>query len=161
MMKSLMRPVNVLLLFGIFIILHKIIKLEQKLSEIQKSLLPKDFNVFIEFYAKINGQKIKVENMFLKVSDQLPLSVELKDKFGNKALSDGKPSWAVTDEALASLEVAEDGMSAVLSPKGLVGALKVQVSADADLGEGIKPIIGELDIDLLPGEAVSVEIKAG
>lgn len=99
--------------------------------------------------------------MFLKVSDQLPLSVELKDKFGNAANVDGKPVWAVTDEALASIEVSEDGKSAVLKPKGAVGSLKVQVSADADLGEGVKSIVGELAVDLLPGEAVTVEIKAG
>lgn len=142
-------------------LLHKIIILKKQLDEIQKSLMPKGDDVSIEFYTIINGQKTKVEKMFLKVSDQLPLSVELKDKFGNKAVVDGKPVWAVTDEALASVEVAEDGMSAVLKPKGQVGALKVQVSADADLGEGVKSIVGELDVDLLPGEAVVVEIKAG
>lgn len=153
--------ISIFILFGIVVILHKIINLKKQLDEIQRSLLPKDDVLFMEFYAKINGQKTKVDQMFLKVSDQLPLAVELKDKFGNAANVDGKPVWAVTDETLAGVEVSEDGKSAVLKPKGLVGSLKVQVSADADLGEGVKSIVGELSVDLLPGEAVTVEIKAG
>lgn len=99
--------------------------------------------------------------MFLKVSQNLPLTIEVKDKFGNLAKVDGAPTWAVTDSTLATVEVAEDGMSAVLKPSGSVGTLKVQVSADADLGEGVKSILGELDVELLAGEAVSVSISAG
>jgi hypothetical protein len=155
-----MEFINVLILFGLFIILHKIIKIDKLLHQIKESLLSKDA-FFLEFYTKINGQTTKVDQMFLKVSDKLPLSVALKDKFGNEAQSDGKPSWALSDESLASLELSEDGKSALLLPKGTVGSFKVQVSADADLGEGVKSILGELDIELLAGEAVQVEIKAG
>lgn len=74
---------------------------------------------------------------------------------------DGLPSWAVTDESLASLTVSEDGMSAMLLPLGPVGSFQVQVKADADLGEGVKEILGSLDVELAAGEAVSVEIAAG
>jgi hypothetical protein len=113
----------------------------------------------IEFY--IQGQKQKVESMFLKVSDKLPLSIMIKDSFGNMAKVDGAPSWALTDSALATLQVSEDGMAATVIPGGTVGAFKVQVKVDADLGEGVKEILGELDIELLAGEAVVVEIAAG
>jgi hypothetical protein len=115
----------------------------------------------IKFYINKNGQKIEVTNMFLKVSDQLPVSIAIKDKFGNTASVEGAPAWALTDAALGTLNVAEGGMSAVFTPAGTVGVLKVQVSADADLGEGVKTILGELEIELLAGEAVSVEVSAG
>lgn len=117
----------------------------------------------IEFYNKsLTGRKIKLGGpMFLKVSDSLPLSIEIKDKFGNMAKVDGAPAWAVTDASLATVEVAADGLSAVLKPVGAVGSFKVQVSADADLGEGVKAILGELDIELLSGEAVAVALVAG
>lgn len=113
------------------------------------------------FYVEIDGELKKVENMFLKVTQKLPVSIKIADKFGNPAVVDGAPKWAVTDEALASVEVAEDGMSAVVMPKGVIGACKVQVSADADLGEGVKAIIGELDVEFLAGEAAVVGIVAG
>ncbi len=99
--------------------------------------------------------------MKLKISQNLPVSVTFEDKFGNTAQVDGLPSWAVTDEKLATLEVADDGMSAVVKPTGLAGSFKVQCSADGDLGEGVKSILGELDIDLLPGDATTVDLKAG
>jgi hypothetical protein len=35
------------------------------------------------------------------------------------------------------------------------------LTADADLGEGVTPIIGELAIDLQPLEAVEVDITPG
>ena len=134
------------------------------LEEIEKKIkageTPVDLASVIEFYANIDGQITKVEHMFMKVSDALAVSLQIKDFAGNAAQIDGLPQWALTDAALGSLEVAEGGMSAVFKPAGPVGALKVQVSADADLGEGVKPIIGELDIDLLPGEAVSIELAA-
>lgn len=136
---------------GIFILLSKLVK---RIPDQAQAAI-------IEFYTIIDGVKRKVENMFLKVSQNLPLSIEIKDKFGNVAKVDGAPVWSLTNPILGILEVSEDGMSAVLKPVGGVGSLKVQVNADADLGEGIKSILGELDVDMLAGEAVSVAISAG
>lgn len=99
--------------------------------------------------------------MFLKVSQQLPLAVAFADAKGNPAKVDGKPQWALTDESLAAIEVADDGMSAILKPIGAIGAFKVQVKADGDMGEGVKEIMGELEIELLAADAVSVVISAG
>lgn len=115
----------------------------------------------IEFFTNIGGIKTRVVHMFLKVSQELPMLIEIKDKFGNPAQVEGAPIWALDNPALGTLLVAEDGMSAKLTPAGQIGAFKVQVSADADLGEGVKSIIGELDVELLAGEAVSVAISAG
>lgn len=113
------------------------------------------------FFTTRDGKQQRIEEMVLKVSQALPLSVAFADAKGNPAQVEGKPAWALTDESLAILEVAEDGLSALLKPIGPLGSFKVQVSADGDLGEGVKSIVGELAIDLIAADAVSVVISAG
>lgn len=113
------------------------------------------------FTTTIGGMRLEISYMQLKVSNKLPLSIKLVDKFGNPAAVDGAPVWTLTNPALGSLVVAEGGLSAEFIPAGAVGSLVVQVSADADLGEGVKTIFGELPVDLLAGDAVSVVIEAG
>jgi hypothetical protein len=108
-----------------------------------------------------NDTKQEVSKMFLKLNQSLPLSVKIMDKDGNVAKVDGLPSWALTDASLGSLEVSADGYSAMFKPSGVLGALKVQVKADADLGEGVKEILGELDVEMVAGEATTVVISAG
>ncbi len=117
--------------------------------------------VRIEFYTYIGGIKQRITNMFLKVTQKLPITVGFKDAQGNPAKVDGIPQWAIDTDGLGALAVADDGMSAVFTPTGVIGACKVQVSADADLGEGVKQILGFLDVEMLSGEAVTVEMAAG
>lgn len=142
-------------------------EIAEELKELNKTLkviadvLTPQKAVGIRFYALIEGKMRMVVQMFLKVNQSLPLSLSIADKFGNPAKVDGAPVWALTDPTLGALTVAEDGLSAVLVPAGTIGACKVQVSADADLGEGIKSILGELDIEFLAGEAEVVSIAAG
>lgn len=130
------------------------------LKQIADVLTPQEA-VRIKFYALIEGKMRMVVQMFLKVNQNLPMTIAISDKFGNPAKVDGAPVWALTDTALGALQVSEDGMSATLVPQGAVGTLKVQVKCDADLGEGVKEILGELDIELLAGEAEVVAISAG
>lgn len=99
--------------------------------------------------------------MVLKVSQKLPLSIAIVDKGGNPAKVDGAPAWSLTDPSLGALAVAEDGMSAELTPSGVIGACQIQVSVDADLGEGVKPLIGELPVEFVAGDAATVSIAAG
>lgn len=99
--------------------------------------------------------------MKLKVTQSLPLSIKPVDAKGNAATVDGAPAWSVSDATLASINPADDGLSAVLVPLGPIGSFSVQVSADGDLGEGTKTIVGTLAVDLIGGDAVSVEIVAG
>lgn len=136
------------------VILRKINRIEAEVTSLTQAHV-------ISFYVNIEGIKTKVDHMFLKITQALPVAVAFQDKLGNAAKVDGLPVWAVTDESLAKLEVAEDGMSVVVKPTGLVGAFKLQCKADADLGEGVKEILGELDIELLSGEAELVVLAAG
>jgi hypothetical protein len=135
-------------------------RLHRIIEELKDALTPGGASR-IEFYANIAGKKRKVKTMFLKVTQSLPLTIEIKDAKGNPAKVDGAPEWAVTDEALATLEVSPDGFTATVTPMGPLGSVKVQVTADADLGEGVKSILGELDIDFLAGDATTIALSAG
>ena len=115
----------------------------------------------VVFIVTIGGLRVEASRMQLKVTSKLPMSLQLVDKFGNVAIVDGAPVWVLTNPALGSLVVAADGLSAELTPTGPLGSFAVQVAADADLGEGIKTISGELPIELLSGDAVTVQIVAG
>ena len=159
-LKPLWRLRNVAKSRQLHIIGRRIADMNKTLERIEALLKPAQSVPAIEFYTIIGGQRKKVVHVFLKVSDKLPMLIEIKDKFGNAAQVDGVPQWAVTDASLAELEVAADGMTAMVKPLGTVGVFDVQVTADADLGEGVKTILGVLPVELLPGEAVSVNIAA-
>lgn len=114
----------------------------------------------VAFFTLIGGLPTEITEMNQKVTETKKYGVVFKDEKGNVAVVDGKPEWSLTDPALGTLTPSEDGLSVDLAPAGPIGDVGLHLSADADLGEGSKPIVGELPISLQPGEAVTVEIKA-
>lgn len=146
------------ILLGTLCYCYRIHKLLLTVLELLKPVVP---DAVIKFYTIINGRKEEVKNMFLPISKKLPLAIAIADLKGNPAKVDGVPQWALSDSSLALLEVAEDGMSAMVVPVGPLGLVKVQVKADADLGEGVKELLGEMDVEMIAGEAVSLVVSAG
>ena len=73
-----------------------------------------------------------------------------RDARGNPAcLADGVvPEWVAPDPTLAACVVAEDGMSAVITPVGVVGTLYIAVHAAGCPDATI-------DVQLLPGPPVA------
>lgn len=143
--------------------------IEQTIKELREEiaiLKKKDHGALtVRFFTIIQGQKKEISKMFLKLNQSLPMSIEIQDKFGNPAQVDGVPAWALTDPSLGDLVVAADGMSAsfswnVANAKS-DSSLKVQVSADADLGPDQKSILGELQLDAQAAEAAVIAIKPG
>lgn len=133
-----------------------------QLNRIEALLLAFSSNASaVEFYTIIEGQKEKVDEMFLKQTEQLPLAIEVKDAKGNPAKVDGVPQWSSTNPDLGTLTVSEDGFAATFTPGASLGATVLQVLVDADLGEGVKEILGSLELEVVSGEAVSVSIVAG
>ncbi len=135
------------------------IRFEKKLNEILEKL--KDREAVRPQASKVLfyiGDE-EVTQMELKVTKKAKVSVKFKDAAGFQAKVDGKPQWAVSDSAKAALVVAEDGMSAEVQALD-VGSFMLSLTADADLGEGVKPILGSLAFDVTAGEAVSVELVA-
>lgn len=77
---------------------------------------------------------------------------------GNPAIVDGAPVWTLNDGD-ATLEVAADGMSAYLvSGTPLVNA--VNVTADADLGEGVRSISEDITYNVVAAEAAALGISS-
>lgn len=150
-------------------LLYKMVRLlrriKKTLMSIESLLKSPEMATALEFYTIIDGRLTKVEKMYpLKVTQNLPLILKPVDAKGNPALVDttnGVPTWGISDVSFAELEVAADGMSALLKPKGPLGQFQVLVTADADLGAGVKEILGAMDVETIAGEAVSVVIAAG
>lgn len=135
--------------------------MEKTLNRVEQVIRPSNVADTVGFYLiKKDGSKEKVDSMFMKVEGVADLAVAFKDKKGNPAKVDGAPKWSLTNEALGKLEPSEDGMSAVFTAAGDVQAGSIQCKADADLGEGVKEIIGELAVELSPLDAEFVEISA-
>lgn len=91
-------------------------------------------------------------------TQQANVPLKISNSRGGPASVDGTPEWANSDDTLATLEVAADGMSAVLKAVGPIGVGRVTVTADADLGAGTSPIVGVLDFEVLAGAAVVIEL---
>lgn len=92
---------------------------------------------------------------------KVALAIAPKSAAGNPAQVDGAPVWSSSDETILTLTVAPDGLSAEAVTTGKLGTVQVNVSADADLGEGAKTITGVLDIEVKASEAVSLDVSAG
>lgn len=98
--------------------------------------------------------------LILTDMQKVPLSVEFLDAAGNPALVDGTPAWSSSDPCV-TLEAAADGLSAVATASGALGTAQVSVTADADMGAGVEPITGLLDIQVIADKAATVGISAG
>lgn len=89
------------------------------------------------------------------------ISVVINDKKGNPASVDGMPQWSSSDDALVSLTPSEDGMSATVVSLGATGTVQISVSADADMGEGVRTMTGSALIDVMAGEAFAFALMLG
>lgn len=78
----------------------------------------------------------------LLTSQEFRPTVTFTTDSGQPARVDGTPVWASSDATIASVTPSADGMSAVVRPVAPGGPVRISVSADADLGAGVKPING-------------------
>jgi len=100
----------------------------------------------------------------LPVTKQVTLRVVFKDKKGNPSRVDGVPAWSTDNTDVLALEPAADGLSCVVKPVGPLTetATTITLSADADMGAGLRPISGTFLIEkLTAGDAEIIELTAG
>ena len=83
------------------------------------------------------------------------------DSKGNPAPVDGAPVFAVSDPAILSIIPTADPKAVEVLAVGPLGTAQVSVTADADLGAGLKPIMGLYDVQVIAGEAVAMALVAG
>lgn len=87
------------------------------------------------------------------------MSLKINNKFQKPAKIDGKPEWKMTGNDVATLTVADDGLTGTFRAlPGSEGTARVQVTADADLGEGVETIVSESDIIVTAAQATTIEI---
>ncbi len=88
------------------------------------------------------------------------LSIQPLTAAGNPAKVDGAPVWEASDPSILSLAVADDGLSADIATDGPLGTCQIKVTADADLGQGVRSITGVLDVEVIAAEAASLSVVA-
>ena len=98
----------------------------------------------------------------ISVDQQAHVRLAVTDRAGNPGKIDGVPTWSSSDEALMSVVVdASDPLVALCVPADGAAdqAVNVTVEVDADLGEGVKPIVGVLAFAITGGAAKFVELS--
>jgi len=119
--------------------------------------------VKLTLYVKLEGEEEEREvsnNMaFIQPVDRTSKwSVKAQDKFGNAAPLDGPASFALADPAQGSFSVDENGVG-TLTPAGVLGEGQVQVSGDADLGEGVVTLSGLGSVTFVAGQASQLVVE--
>jgi len=97
----------------------------------------------------------------MTATQQMTCTIQILDKKGNPAEVDGVPTWLTDNTDVLSLTPAADGMSCLVAAVGALGSAGVTVTADADLGAGVEPLIGTLDFDITGGKASVIAITPG
>lgn len=98
---------------------------------------------------------------FMLADDQqVSVAFTAVDRRGNPARLDGAPVWSSSDPLILTVTPNDDNSAAVLAV-GPTGTAQVQVTVDADIGSGIRNLVGILDVEVVAGEAVSLDLVPG
>lgn len=98
----------------------------------------------------------------LKTNQQVALSLAFTTDAGQPAPRvDGVPKWSSSDEAIVTVVPAADGLTATAVAQA-IGTAVISVTADADLGAGVREITDTEDFEILADdEAAVVTINVG
>jgi hypothetical protein len=102
-----------------------------------------------------------MDTLVLTDSQDCPIGYKAKDRKGNPATVQD-PVFTSGDESVVTIidDLANPGGKSAHAV-GPLGATSVTFTGDADLGEGVKPIIGSFAVIVNPGEATVIEMTAG
>lgn len=93
-------------------------------------------------------------------TQQCDVSVKALNRKGNPAPVQN-PVWSSSDSTVATVtQDAVDGLKAKVVA-GAAGTTQINVSADADMGDGVKPISAVLDVTVVGGQAVTFAVTTG
>jgi len=98
--------------------------------------------------------------MQLSATQQVRVSAQFLDKHGNPAQVESC-NWLTDNSDVLALTPSGDGLSCLVAARGPMGAARLTLSGDADMGEGVIPIIGTLDFEVTAGQASQVALEAG
>jgi len=133
----------------------------EKLEYILAAITPEAAPGIVLMFVNKNGNLEELNGMQLKIDQSIKVVAKVVDKAGNAAeIEKGSAKFDLSNAAMGAFSnQSDDGLSADFTPAGPIGALTIQFSADADLGEGVTPLLGEGSLDLIAGSAVAVELS--
>ena len=92
--------------------------------------------------------------------EKVQITLAPKTSSGKDAQLDGKPNWEVVS-GNATIDVAENGLSAFVVSEDTAGSSVIKVSADADLGAGIRTNEEIINYTYSNPEAAALGVVAG
>lgn len=96
----------------------------------------------------------------LTSTQQASLSISAVDARGKPAQVDDV-TWSSSDESVATVTVDPTDPRKATVKSVDAGTAQINVSADADLGDGVSTLTGLLDLTVLAGQAVALVISTG
>jgi hypothetical protein len=132
----------------------------ERLKRIEDILIPGPaVEIVFTAHRETGKTQDEVTQMDLRDDENVVLTIQPVDNKRKPAPVDGVPVWAGSDDTVLTVAAAADGMSATVSGVS-PGTARVVVTADADLGAGVTPIVGSLAFNVTGGAAVAVIITA-
>lgn len=95
----------------------------------------------------------------ITTEQKIKVALEPKTAAGNPAPVDGAPAWSVISGD-ATVEPAEDGLSAYLISSDTPSTSEIRVSADADIGEGIETIEDVIILQTVSAKATKLGLMS-
>jgi hypothetical protein len=89
------------------------------------------------------------------------IAIDPLDEMKNPAPIDGIPTWESSDPSILTVEATDDGRGVMAVTGGPLGTATVTVTADADMGDGIEPLTGTVDFEVVGSEARSLNVSVG
>ena len=96
----------------------------------------------------------------LKEGQAVDFTLTALDSKGRPAKVDGVPVYENSNPAAADLFVNPDGMGGKITWLD-AGTAQIKATVDADLGDGVRELIGLGDVECLAPEAVTVGLEFG
>jgi len=93
-------------------------------------------------------------------TQQCPIEVSGVDKKGNPAELDSVV-FTSSDPSVATVEADPADQDKALIKAVATGTAQINVTADADLGDGVSELTGTLDVTVVAGQAVGFAINTG
>lgn len=104
--------------------------------------------------------------MLIDTEQKVTASLAILTAGGQPARVDGVPTWEVEETTggdggdVVEIAISEDGLSATFTAVG-EGTAQVTVTADADLGEGVRAITAVGTITVTPAGAATLQLAFG
>lgn len=99
-------------------------------------------------------------SLILTATQKVHLGITPLDAFGNVAKVENVV-WSTSSSDILTVEPDADGLGAWAVTTGRAGTARLQVVADALIGEGVEELVGLLDVEVVASKAVSLGIVAG